>query len=578
VVLAAATLTGLICLQATASPFGINAHVPSAEIMDEVVHAHIAWIRIDFVWPFVEPEQDSFDWSLYDQLLAEADARGLRVLASAGGTPQWATSGSLFNGVPDDPDDWRDFCYRAAYRYRGRVQAWAFWNEPNLEQFWEGSRNQYLTEILRPGAEAVHAADPDALICGPDLAHLQSAHWEDWLEEAIENTSDLLDVVTHHVYPSDGMAYQVTNDLHEGSDLPWDPPSVRSVLRDTGWWGRPFWLTETGVQSDEYGPEIQARFYTELLTEWFAPERELSWVGRIMFYEIHDDPTHPEISWGLLEAPPELTRKEAYQAYRDFIRTSSMDDAELVEGTPPAFIRSSETLDIAITMRNTGTTVWSGDAYRLLARVDQDGWSVECDELPQQGGVAPGESVTLHVVIQVPGYSPLQPDIPVQFFARMERVGQWTFGDVVAQTMVLSGDQPARFELHPQTWTLVPGESAQFRVGVVSESEVSYQWRRNTIVLSDDEHLSGTDTAELLVSNADVHITGGYDCVVTNDAGSVVSEAGHLVLLEPDQDPEMRRSDGRLGPDRDLVQAWLRHRRQTPMQTAETAPFSDQTR
>ena len=60
-------------------------------------------------------------------------------------------SGSEGSGVPNNPADYYDICFRAANRYQGSIEHWGMWNEPNLSQFWAGT----------PGAPAPAAAEPD---------------------------------------------------------------------------------------------------------------------------------------------------------------------------------------------------------------------------------------------------------------------------------------------------------------------------------------------------------------------------------------------------------------------------------
>jgi hypothetical protein len=169
----------------------VNVHAPEGEdlvrLLDRTGEAGIGSIRIDLVWALVELEPGVDDWSRYDALVDTARARGLEILAILAYTPAWATDGPELSGVPREPWRWADFCRRAVTRYRGRIRAWEVWNEPNLERFWAGSREQYLEEILVPGVEAVRAADPDALATGPGLAltganmldgrSINGAHW-----------------------------------------------------------------------------------------------------------------------------------------------------------------------------------------------------------------------------------------------------------------------------------------------------------------------------------------------------------------------------------------------------------------
>ena len=226
-----------------ASPYGVNAHAPGGDdlrfLLDRAEAARIGWIRIDFVWGWVEPVRGQRDYALYDDIVREARARGIEVYASLVGTPAWATDGSPGIGVPRDVADWRAFVSESARRYRGRVKAWGVWNEPNLAGFWSGSRAQYVDVLLRPAAEEIRKADPDALVCGPELAHLKSggADWYDWLLDVLRRAGDVIDVVTHHVYDRDGNG-DVTRKLDASTTFGGDPaywnlvpPSVREVLR-----------------------------------------------------------------------------------------------------------------------------------------------------------------------------------------------------------------------------------------------------------------------------------------------------------------------------------------------------------
>src|ERR1700674_622838 len=198
-----------------------------------------------------------FDWSVYDALASAAMSRGLNVYATLAYTPAWATHGPPTTGVPDDPATWADFCARAAQRYASSIQYWGLWNEPNLSRFWSGTRQQYINDILIPGADAIHGASAAAKVGGPELAHVSSSQWYYWLRDCLNQAAGHLDFVSHHVYDIDGNG-AVTNRLTGSTPFGGDPalwtvidPSVKEVLQYTGWWGRPVWLTETGWQAAE---------------------------------------------------------------------------------------------------------------------------------------------------------------------------------------------------------------------------------------------------------------------------------------------------------------------------------------
>ena len=317
--------------------FGVNVHVPNnPKTYGLVSDAGIGWIRVDFNWLTFEPRQDEFDWTIWDRVVAKANEHNLMIFATVAYSPSWATDGSEWKGVPCDPSDWYDAVYQAVSRYKDSVQYWGMWNEPNLPHFWEGTRQQYIDIILKNGAEALRAANPHAKVCAPGLAHLQHGQrdWYLWLKECIEQAGDQIDVVTHNVYDKQGSEF-VTAKLDDSHPLSEDPvsrdrrtlahdptvwsdervPSVKEVLQYTGWLGRPFWITETGLKYD-YGPGVVASYYTDLLETWFTQDKQRDWIEKIFFYDFEQDPNSDQL-WGMTES--DLTPRAHYWAYKYFI-------------------------------------------------------------------------------------------------------------------------------------------------------------------------------------------------------------------------------------------------------------------
>jgi hypothetical protein len=431
---------------AEASPFGVNVHIPQgpqlAFTLDRAQAAGIGWVRIDFIWAVAQPAPDRYDWSAYDALAQAAKARGIEVFATLAYTPGWATTGPELTGVPADAADWPEFCGRAAQRYRGKIRYWGIWNEPNLPRFWSGTRQQYLDLILKPCADAIHAAAPEAQVGGPDLAHLTSgdSDWYDWLRETLTQAGDRLDFVTHHLYDSDGNR-DVTDRL-EGSTIfggkpsLWDTvaPSVEEVLRYTGWFGKPFWLTETGWESGRVGEDRQADYYTGLLRDWFGGDPDQSWIHKLFFYEMQDPGGSGAPTFGILR--PDGSAKPAYQAYRSFIAASSpsQDDAAIVSDTIPNPVEAGQVLDVQVRVRNTGSTPWTrADGYALGAVDDADPFGPT--RLPLEAGesIAPGQEKTFTLRIQAPA----SPGTYVTDW-RMVREGLGWFGATLRESVTVA--------------------------------------------------------------------------------------------------------------------------------------------
>jgi hypothetical protein len=316
-----ATTAGTVWAADPALPYGINAHLPSGAQLERVAAAGIAWIRVDFNWFMMEPARGAYDWALTDAVVTDARARGLNLYATLAYTPAWAAGGQAPNTPPLDPQDWYAFVYTTVSRYRGQVQHWGMWNEPNFKHLFSGSPQQYIDTILRVGAHAVRDADPSAYVLGPELA--QEGDWWRWLYTVLDQAADLIDIVTQHSYHGTGQ--DVLRRLG-GPVAPWNWPTVRDVMRWTGTEDKALWLTETGWNTATVSEEMQATYYEQVLDGVETYE----WLDKVFFYELIDDASSPD-QWGILRA--DLSPKPAYEAYQQHIASHTSTVAPCMQVT-----------------------------------------------------------------------------------------------------------------------------------------------------------------------------------------------------------------------------------------------------
>jgi len=296
------------------SPYGINSHVPDNTTLDRISAAGIGWIRVDMNWFQMEPNRDSYNWGFMDSVVNNARARGLEIYATLAYTPAWANGTGNIADPPLDTADWYDFVYDTVSRYRNSVKYWGMWNEPNLEQFFTGNGWQYREWILKPGSQAAKDADPTCYVLGPELAHLSSTDWPDWMDEAMKaGGADYIDIVSHHCYKGN-TGYDVFKYLDEDAFYwPWDPPPLMKVLSNLGVADKPVWLTEVGWATDDVSEGDQALYYHQLL--WGMLQRD--YLDKVFPYEIRDDPNPDVPPWGIIRS--DYSPKEAYYTYSDFI-------------------------------------------------------------------------------------------------------------------------------------------------------------------------------------------------------------------------------------------------------------------
>jgi hypothetical protein len=125
-------------------------------------------------------------WQKYDALFGEMRRLGLEPIVRIDRAPDWARQQTLATpewqagyaanpnstGPPDRIADYADFVGVFAARYRNQVRFIQLWNEPNLayEWNWRTPDPQAFVELLRAGAVAARAANPDAVMLFPSLA------------------------------------------------------------------------------------------------------------------------------------------------------------------------------------------------------------------------------------------------------------------------------------------------------------------------------------------------------------------------------------------------------------------------
>jgi hypothetical protein len=140
--------------------------------LDKAVDENATIIRTLVTWATVAPTKpanasDPFDPAYklndVDELVRNAQQRGMEVLITIWGTPKWANGDKTPNYLPTNVNDFRSFARALAARYSGRyagypyVRFYGIWNESNLGQFLSPQFNA-AGKIVAPAAYAKLAA------------------------------------------------------------------------------------------------------------------------------------------------------------------------------------------------------------------------------------------------------------------------------------------------------------------------------------------------------------------------------------------------------------------------------------
>jgi hypothetical protein len=120
-----------------------------ARTLDDIRDLGATWVRVVVSWHDVAPKSGrkhrpsfaetnpvSYDWHVYDRIVAEARARGLTVLMTPSSpVPRWATLGGHSTTRFPSATHFGRFVQALGAHFRTQVSNWSVWNEPNLSTF-----------------------------------------------------------------------------------------------------------------------------------------------------------------------------------------------------------------------------------------------------------------------------------------------------------------------------------------------------------------------------------------------------------------------------------------------------------
>jgi polysaccharide biosynthesis protein PslG len=137
--------------------------------------AGFTWVKQRFEWRNIEKtKKDAFEWNEPDRIVDAINKNGLGIVARIDNQPDWARRDMIFpaSGPPDNMEDWKDFIQQIAERYKGKIQAYEIWNEPNLSREWGNAAPdaKAYTDLLRVAHTEIKKLDPQATVISAGLS------------------------------------------------------------------------------------------------------------------------------------------------------------------------------------------------------------------------------------------------------------------------------------------------------------------------------------------------------------------------------------------------------------------------
>ncbi|MDB5164175.1 MAG: hypothetical protein JWS12_793 [Candidatus Saccharibacteria bacterium] len=338
--------------------------------MDDFKTMGVRWLRADFSWSVLQPSPTSYNLAKQDRFVNAAYARGLKVLGIIDYTPQWATLGGSSSDktepADDKLDDYANFAGTLASRYKGKVDAWEIWNEPNGKTFWSPKPNPVkYTAMLKLAYTSIHAANSSATVMtgGPQAAYTDPVAATispiDWLSAIYSNGGKgYFDAVAWHPYTDNYTPPGATGDDVWSS---WrqaglsQPKSAVSIMAANGDSAKKVWGTEDGAYTANGSHPLTEVQQASYLTATYNLWQGYSWSGPLFWYSYHDQGDN----FGLKNAND--TPKLAYQAYINAVNAT-------LPPPPPSDTQAPTNVAVAVPTAN--STVSGKDVVLSSSALD----------------------------------------------------------------------------------------------------------------------------------------------------------------------------------------------------------------
>jgi hypothetical protein len=277
----------------------------------------VQWMLTDFSWSCIQPKIDTWDLGYFDTYVDNGKAGGKKILALLDYDTDWLHEGK--DPKPDGPliataEERALFCQyvtKTVEHYKGRVDAWCIWNEPNLQpRFWasSGTKEDFFA-LTKEAASAIRQAHPGAFIIGGAFNTLAG---EDWVRGIFTSGAmDQVDAIAYHPYmPSPDPTANVFKNF-------------KKTVSDYGF-GDKIWITEVGYPTrGHYGTEVAEENMPETVMRTIVL-LAAEGAERIFWYELFDhgdsgDPGNAEHWFGLVNGTMqngEFQKRAGAAAYR----------------------------------------------------------------------------------------------------------------------------------------------------------------------------------------------------------------------------------------------------------------------
>jgi len=201
-----------------------------------------SWVLQTFYWNDLEPAQGEWNFQDYDVFVDNLKDAGLKIFGTLAYDNRWIhADGKTHHYIPPEHlPDYLEYVRKTVDHFRGRVDAWCIWNEPNAS-FWTGPDKEFF-ELARQAVDAARNTDSEVLLLGGAFNRGFFGLNEKFIRGFFESGAmEQADAVAFHPYELNPVR---SARLYE---------QFRTIVDDYGF-GDKIWITELGYPTGGWYP------------------------------------------------------------------------------------------------------------------------------------------------------------------------------------------------------------------------------------------------------------------------------------------------------------------------------------
>lgn len=282
--------------------------------------AGVGWVRMDFLWADIEPQEGQFDFTKYDRIVKIVYENGINILGLFNYNSGWAAAGGGWNSGPKENKFFVNYAVAVINRYKDKIRYWEVWNEPDSTEYWspQDGLKSYCS-LLKDVYAAAKKADPGCKVLNGGLAAGISS-----VNRLYDNgAKDHFDIMNIHIFfnPLDPAAikaalnqlqltYKIMARNGDADKKIWVTeigcPGVKAGVKKDGWW--------LGDNPEE---DRQASWVTEVYTE-LLKDRNAEKIFWAFFRDCDNHWVNGVDDFGLIRW--DFSKKPSFEAYKKCVQ------------------------------------------------------------------------------------------------------------------------------------------------------------------------------------------------------------------------------------------------------------------